>query len=78
MSRDSRCRTCGHCWEVHDHHGRKRCYEYLDEDYNPVGDCVCDTGWIPGDNLEYLEWEYDRSILAIEPGNKSNEDLPPK
>jgi len=78
MYQDSRCRTCNHFWEVHDHHGRIRCYEYLDEDYNPVGDCSCDTGYIPGDNLEYLEMKYERNKLAIKSRNKSNEDLPPK
>lgn len=37
--------------------------------------CDCETGWIPGDNLEFLEMKYGTK-LAIESGNKSNEDMP--
>jgi len=79
MRKENECRTCGHCWEVHDHHGRKRCYQNMGEDFDPGAICCdCETGWIPGDNLEFLEMKYDRSILAINSRNKSNEDLPPK
>lgn len=63
MSAENRCRTCGHCWEMHDHHGRKRCYEFFDEDYTPINECNCDTGWMSGDNLEFLEQEYAKRRL---------------
>ena len=77
MQNENECRTCGHCWEVHNRHGLKMCHQIMSEDYDPAHElCPCDTGWIPGDNLEFLEMKYDRSKLAIESRNKSNEDLP--
>jgi hypothetical protein len=76
---ENKCRTCNHAWEVHDHHGRKRCYEFMDRDFDfPVGECFCKTGWIPSDNLEFLEWEYGRKKLAIKSSNKGHEDMPTK
>ena len=79
MSRDNECRTCSHSWEIHDRHGMKRCFQGMGEDYDSFDQtCDCNTGWIPRNNLEFLEMKYDRSKLAIESSNKSNEDLPNK
>ena len=79
MPNENECRTCGHSWEVHDHHDRKRCYQEMGEDYGSFEfKCDCNTGWVPKDNLEFLEMEYGRSKLAVKTRNKSNEDLPPK
>src|SRR5665213_994874 len=77
MPNENECRTCGHCWELHDHHGVKRCYQNMGEDYgSPDLFCDCNTGWVPGDNLQFLEMKYERNKLAIESRNKSNEDMP--
>lgn len=76
MSRDNECRTCGHCWEVHDHHGMKKCFQDMGEEYGGFEFvCDCNTGFIPLSNLDYLEWEYGKK-LAIESRNQSNEGLP--
>ena len=76
MPNSNKCRTCGHCWENHNHHGRKMCHELLSQDYDlNASFCDCNTGWLPEDNLEFLELKYDRSKLAINSRNKSNEDL---
>jgi hypothetical protein len=76
MSDGNSCRTCSHCWKVHDHHGGKRCFQNMGEEYGSYDlFCDCNTGWLPGDNLEFLEREYARK-LAIESGSKSNEDMP--
>ena len=49
----------------------------MGEDFDPGSIfCDCQTGWVPGDNLEFLEMKYERSKLAIESSNKSNEDMP--
>lgn len=56
---ENECRTCGHCWEMHDHHGMKKCYQDMGDDYDIRSKfCDCTTGFIPADNLQYLEWEY--------------------
>ena len=56
---DNKCRNCGHCWEVHDHHGRKRCYQDMGDDYGGFEfKCDCNTGFVDKDNLLYLEREY--------------------
>lgn len=48
----------------------------MGEDFDPAAIfCDCETGWLPEDNLEFLELKYGRSKLAIESRNKSNEDL---
>jgi hypothetical protein len=68
MATESKCRTCGHCWESHNHHGRKMCHEMLSEDYDPGAVfCDCDTGWISDDNLEFLEQEYAKRGKSMEP-----------
>lgn len=49
----------------------------MGEDYgSPDLFCDCNTGWVPGDNLQFLEMKYERNKLAIESRNKSNEDMP--
>ena len=59
------CRTCGHCWEVHDHHGMKRCYQDMGEDYGSFEfKCDCNTGFVDKDNLLYLEREYLKKRTA--------------
>jgi hypothetical protein len=76
MAKENECRTCSHCWEVHDRHGMNRCFQNMGEDYGASYlFCDCETGWIPGDNLEFLEMKYGTK-LAIESSNKSNEDMP--
>lgn len=83
MDRPNECRTCGHCCEVHDRHGMKRCYQEMGEDYSGFEfKCDCNTGFIPADNLEYLEWEYRRkgepygTSVVIKSSNQSNENMP--
>ena len=63
MSNENECRTCDHCWELHDHHGLKRCFQNMGEDYgSPDLFCDCNTGWIPKGNLEFLEMKYGQTI----------------
>lgn len=59
MYRSNRCRNCPH----HHNYLPLRSIFYYDYDigeciYSNHG-CVC-SGFIPYDNLEYLEWKYDR------------------
>lgn len=62
MANENKCRTCGHCWEMHSHCGLKICCEVIKEDMINPQFCECKTGWIPGENLEYLEWKYGRKL----------------
>lgn len=72
MIGENECRTCGHCWEVHDHHGRKRCYQDMGEDYGSFEfKCDCNTGWMPRNNLEYLETEYIKRSVKDANSNMS-------
>ena len=82
MSSENDCRTCGHCWEVHDHHGMKRCYQDMGEDYGSFEfKCDCRTGFVPSDNLQYLELEYykrkfkDGTRVVIKPSSEGNETM---
>jgi len=59
MVNENSCRTCGHAWEEHSHCGRSICvYSYDDDEGNYIDFCMCKTGWIPSENLEFLEWKY--------------------
>lgn len=57
----SNCRDCGH----DDHEGNwcsvAFCSYSMDGDPGSPDYCECDT-YVPSENLEYLEWSYNRSL----------------
>jgi hypothetical protein len=59
------CRTCSHYYLSHTdiEHKPSFCHTTVDR-------CKCQE-YVPKENLEYLEWKYERK-LAIESGNKSS------
>jgi hypothetical protein len=61
-TRKNKCRTCGCPWESHDHHGQKQCNNQFNGESSDPQWCECNTGWIPGDNLEYLEYLYEKKL----------------
>jgi len=76
MENENKCRTCSHSWEEHGHCGKSICvyWESLNYMGYPEKFCGCKE-YIPGENLEFLEWKNDRK-LDSKFGRKSNEDLP--
>lgn len=75
MGNENKCRTCCHSWEEHSHCGRAICvYSFDDKDGNPYEFCNCKTGWIPSDNLEFLEYKYG-SKLDKKFSSKSDKNL---
>lgn len=71
-----KCRSCSHYFLSHTvllPSGNIIC-EWGNSSYKPHH-CEC-TEFLPKDNLEFLEMKYERSKLAIDLSNKSNEDMP--
>lgn len=65
-----KCRSCGHYYISHTDYNHKSsfCHSVVNKE------CQCKE-WLPTNNLEFLEWKYDRQ-LAIKSSNQSNEDMP--
>ena len=45
--------VCSTCWHILGHHNPKT------RRYDAICHCGC-TDWVPGNNLEYLEWCLDK------------------
>lgn len=64
--KQDRCRKCNHVRLIHlrDEDGAMCNRGWLmkgDDDDEYVDHCSCD-GYVPLDNLEYLEWKYEQSL----------------
>ena len=59
---NDQCRNCEHFWDDHSHCSPKICCY---GEINTLGyvelTCHCKE-YIPGDNLEFLEWKYGRKL----------------
>jgi hypothetical protein len=55
------CRNCFHSWEMHGHCGSMMCFQDMSTPNESMVFCGCEE-YIPKNNLEFLEWKYERHI----------------